>query len=126
MSAKKKENVMASLRRILAGVGVGLVILAGLPYPISAQVPLPSTVEAVAGILSADDTDTAMLIKFVGPSTGSTTTMNSGKVEVAVTTSDITFTSGAAGSEAADTSLECPVSGALGGIIDVSNAACNT
>lgn len=92
----------------------------------SQSVIIPPTVQGVSGMITADDTDVALLCKFVGPSTGTTTTMNSGKIEVTVTTSDITFTSGAQGSEAADTSLECPVSGALGGIIDVSNAACNT
>lgn len=69
--------------------------------------------------VGADDLDVPLLVKYVGTSA-------SGKVEVTVTTGDITFTSGASGSEAADTSLECPVSGALGGIIDVSNAACDT
>ncbi len=73
--------------------------------------------------VGTDDQDTAMLIRYIG-TTGSTS--NSGTVEVTVTSSDMTFLQGAQGSEAASTEFECPVSGALGGIIDVSNAACNT
>ena len=71
--------------------------------------------------VGTDDQDTAMLIRYIG-----TGTSNSGTVEVTVTTSDLTFLQGAQGSEAASTEFECPVSGALGGIIDASNAACNT
>jgi len=67
---------------------------------------------------TADDTDPMILVKYVG-------TNASGLVAVAAG-GDITFTTGALSSEAADTSLECPVSGALGGVIDVSDAACDT
>ena len=94
--------------------------------PVSAQdaygvgaARIARTTSYVARGVGADDTDVPLLVKWVG-------TAASGLVEVAVTSVDITFTSGATGSEAADTSLECPVSGALGGIIDVSNAACDT
>lgn len=76
---------------------------------------------AVGGT-GADDTQVAMLIKFIGW-TG--TTRDSGLVEIAAD-GNVILTSGAQGAEAADTTLECPVSGALGGIIDVSDAACNT
>jgi hypothetical protein len=69
----------------------------------------------VSASVAADDTDVALLIKYVGAASTAT-------VEVAVTSSDFTFKQGGA----ADTTLECPVSGALGGLIDVSNAACNT
>jgi hypothetical protein len=66
------------------------------------------------------DDDVALLIRYVGTNT------SGGTVVVAATTGDITFATGAVGSSAADDTLECPVSGALGGIIDVSNASCDT
>lgn len=72
----------------------------------------------VARNRTADDTDPMILIKYVG-------TNASGLVAVAAG-GDITLTTGALSSEAADTTLECPVSGALGGVIDVSDAACDT
>jgi hypothetical protein len=71
--------------------------------------------DPVSASVAADDTDVAILVKYVGPLATAT-------VAVAVTTSDMTFQQAGV----ADTTLECPVSGALGGIIDVSNAACNT
>lgn len=80
--------------------------------------------EPVSATLTTDNADVALLIRYVGPSTGTTSTSNSGKL--AVSASALTFTSGAFGSEVADTSMECPVSGPLGGIIDITNAACNT
>lgn len=67
----------------------------------------------------ADDKPVALVVKYVGSST-------SGKVAVDAGTGDLTFTDGAEGSEAANSDFECPVSGALGGVIDVSNAACDT
>lgn len=93
------------------------------PASVHAQVmlPLPATVDPAFGSLTADDTDVAMLIQYFGNATS-----NSGTVEVTAATSDLTFLQGAQGSEAASTEFECPVSGALGGVIDVSNAACNT
>lgn len=68
--------------------------------------------------IASDDTDVALLVKYVGSSA-------SGKVAVAAN-GDITFTDGAQGSEAATSTFECPVSGALGGVIDVSDTACDT
>lgn len=112
---------------VLSAIVAGIMPVTFSPTPAAAQsILIPDSVQGVSGMVTADDTDVAMLVRFVGPSTGMTTTMNSGKVAVTVTSSDITFTSGANGSEVADTSLECPVSGALGGVIDVSDAACNT
>ena len=67
---------------------------------------------------AADDTDIAILIQYIGTSASGTVTIEA--------SGDLTLKSGALGSEAADTTLECPVSGALGGVIDVSNAACDT
>jgi hypothetical protein len=116
----KMRNFLKSLMAvILASVLVSPLIPA---VEVQAQtLPLPATVDPAFGSIAADDTDVAMLIRYIG-----TATSNSGTVEVTVTTSDLTFLQGAQGSEAASTEFECPVSGALGGIIDVSNAACNT
>jgi hypothetical protein len=72
--------------------------------------------EPVGASLSAVSTDTAIVIKYVGGASGG------GEVAVADATGDITLTIGGA----ADTTTECPVSGAYGGVIDVSNASCNT
>lgn len=66
----------------------------------------------------ADDQAVALLIRYVG-------TNASGKVAVEAD-GNLTFLDGALGAEAATDSFECPVSGALGGIVDVSDAACNT
>lgn len=75
--------------------------------------------ETVSANVSADDSDIAILVRYVGTSA-------SGKVAVADALGDITFTEGAEGAEAATTTFECPVAGALGGVIDVSDPACNT
>lgn len=67
---------------------------------------------------NADDQNVAFVIYYVGSSA-------SGKVAIAAN-GDLTFTEGDEGSEAAVDDFECPVSGALGGVIDVSDSACNT
>lgn len=60
-----------------------------------------------------------VLIRYIGNSPqGGTVTVSS--------IGDITLKTGAVGGSTADLTTECPVSGALGGIIDVSDAACNT
>jgi hypothetical protein len=74
----------------------------------------------IAYNLTAISTDTALLVYHIGVAAEP-----SGKVAVAAN-GDLTFTVGAFGAEAADTTFECPVSGALGGIIDVSDTACDT
>lgn len=104
------------IRTILAALAV-LVIVA---TPSHAQVPWPQAwLDGEADANSyGDDSNVVFLIKYIGTSA-------SGKIEVEAD-GDIVFTSGAQGSEAADTTLECPVSGALGGIIDVSDSACDT
>lgn len=61
-----------------------------------------------------------ILIRYVGSSPAG------GTVTVDAATGDITLKTGPVGSSTADLTTECPVSGALGGIIDVSDAACNT
>lgn len=66
----------------------------------------------------ADDQTVALLIRYVG-------TNASGKVAVEAD-GNLTFIDGALAAEAATDSFECPVSGALGGVVDVSDAACDT
>lgn len=72
----------------------------------------------VSASVAADDIDVALLIKYIGEE-------ENGEV-AAEADGNLTFIDGDEGSEAATDSFECPVSGALGGIIDVSNAACDT
>lgn len=97
--------------------------LAAGPAPVLAQSAYDSGIAQIlrgqaAGLaLTADDTSLAVIVRYIGT--------QSGLVAVAAN-GDITFTQGATGSEAASTEFECPVSGALGGVIDVSDAACNT
>lgn len=67
----------------------------------------------------AEDGDAKLVVKYIGTAT------SGGTITVA-SNGDITFATGAVGASVADTTLECPVSGALGGIIDVSDTACNT
>lgn len=71
---------------------------------------------------ATDDNVVAMLVKFIG-ATG--VTFNDAQLAIEAD-SNFTFISGITGTLVANTSLECPVSGALGGVLDVSNAACNT
>lgn len=76
----------------------------------------------VSNALLADDSDTALLIKYVG-------TQQSGIIDIAAN-GDITFKHGASGSEVVDTTVECDASiaasGSRNGIVDVSVAACDT
>ncbi len=76
--------------------------------------------QGVGNVLGAVSTDVALLIKYVGSNPAG------GVVTVAAATGDITLQSGTVASPTADATTECPVSGALGGVIDVSDAACNT
>lgn len=111
----KPLNLIQSVAIVMA-MAIGLPIL--LPTPAYAEKyenPIPVTVS-----IATISTDTAMLVYHIG-----TAAEPSGKVAVAAN-GDMTFTVGAFGAEAADTTFECPVSGALGGIIDVSDTACDT
>ncbi len=104
------------MKRLLTLAASALVVLGLLALP--AQTQSYATLynsNPVQGALGADDTDVALLVKYIGTNAGG------GEVDVAAG-GDITFTVAAG----ADTTFECPVSGALGGIIDVSNAACDT
>jgi hypothetical protein len=71
--------------------------------------------DPVGGALTAVSTDTALVVKYIGGLSGG------GEVAVAAG-GDITLTIGTV----ADTTTECPVSGAYAGVIDVSDASCNT
>jgi len=71
----------------------------------------------VTQYVSADDGSIAMLVKYY-PGVSS----NTSATVAAVQGTSLTFQVAAA----AYTGFECPVSGALGGIIDESNASCNT
>ena len=70
--------------------------------------------------LSAIDLSPALICKYIGSNS------LGGTIAVDAATGDITFSVGAVGSSTVSTTFECPVSGALGGVIDVSDAACNT
>jgi hypothetical protein len=81
--------------------------------------PLMYADDASSTAVATDDTDVSFIVKYVGEAgtgyTSSTTTMD-------VNANDITFLL----SGAAVTDFECPVSGAYGGVIDLTNAACDT
>lgn len=100
---RKETN---KVKRLFGLLGILLVVGVG----VSAAVRTPAG-RAVA----ADDTDVAMLVRYIGTASGG------GEVAVAAG-GDITFTE----ATVAENDFECPVSGALGGVIDVSDTACDT
>lgn len=110
---------MKFLKRITAALAVAALALAPIA---SAQVNvngiqvLPFKAKYVSHAVTAADTDQALLIKYFGAGGTSTTTV---AVEA---DSNLTFVVNGA----AYAGFECPVSGDLGGVIDVSDAACNT
>jgi hypothetical protein len=71
--------------------------------------------EPVGKYLSAVSTDVALVVRYVGGAAGG------GEIAVAAG-GDITLTV----NTAADTTTECPIAGAYGGVIDVSDASCDT
>jgi hypothetical protein len=75
----------------------------------------PSKVTAVGKVHTADDTSVAMVIRYIGAAAGGgeVVVAADGNIELTVAT-------------VADTTTECPVAAPLGGIIDVSDASCNT
>lgn len=89
--------------------------LGSFAYAQKVVVLTPDEAKPVGGTYTADDTVVAMLVRYVGT--------NAGGGEVTVNADGtITFTV----ATSADTTFECPVTGGLGGIIDVTNGACNT
>lgn len=101
--------------RFLAIVAAALVAAAVLSPSVAAQAytfPLPGN--SASGIRT-DDTSVALYCKYIG---------TSGKGYVTTSSGNVSFED--PDSSTADTTFECPVSGGLGGIIDTTNAACNT
>lgn len=92
---------------------LALVALAAFAAPVTAQDP---TVGTAVSITVADDQAPAAYFKYVG-------TSGKGYVTVAAN-GDLTFED--VDSSTVTTTFECPVSGALGGVIDVSDTACDT
>lgn len=97
------------MKRTITLLAVLLALGATTPTYIDAQSAPTPTFAAVS-----DDTAIGMLVRYVGSASSATVAVSAG--------GDITFQVSAA----AYTGFECPVSGALGGIIDVSDAACDT
>lgn len=106
-------------------LSVLLAVLVAAASPLAAQsasdlaLAMLARSQNTSRFVSAISTHVPLVVKYVGDNT------SGGNVAIAAN-GDITFTEGPVGSSVADDSLECPVSGALGGIIDVSDAACNT
>lgn len=117
---------MKTKLKFFAALAVAVALLFATPPPAVAQdaygaalsqiIKGQNAARAEAGATVAGDV--LMLVRYVGT--------QSGKVASADATGDLTFTQGVSGSEAASTEFECPVSGALGGVIDVSDTACDT
>lgn len=79
--------------------------------------------EPAFAAVTADDSDVAILVKYIGPA-GASGTANSGTVQIAATSA--LFKSGAQGAEAAAaTDPTCP-GGGTAGTVDFTNAACDT
>lgn len=97
----KKNTVLAFAFAVAAWAGAAYVYAQSV-------IPVGITIAAVS-------TDVPILVRYVGSAT-------SADVAVDAATGDLTFRV----STAAYTGFECPVSGGLGGVIDVSDAACNT
>lgn len=77
--------------------------------------------ESIGGYRNAVDTDVALLIRYIGSASDFAQVAVGG---AAVDT--LTFTQDDTDGTTASTELECPVSGALGGVIDLTDAACDT
>lgn len=109
------------MKRFLAVAAAALALALTIPIPtptlhaqgvVDVARFMPAT--PVFNSLGADDLDVAIIVKYVGTSTSA---------DVAVAADgDLTFRDTAV----AEDDFECPVSGGLGGVIDVANAACNT
>jgi len=108
------------MRKTLAALllALGLASFAAAQVPVGVMVA-PVNVQPVSAVTTAKDTSIAMVIKYFPPAGGSATAMTP---TVAVAATSLTFQ--VAG--AAYTGFELPVSGALGGIIDMTNAAADS
>lgn len=105
------------MRKALRSVVAALAIAAVAGVPAFAQTFFGGyrLVGPAGGAASVSDDTIAFYVKYVGTSAGKPT------IEVEAD-GDIVLTFAGA----ADTSVECPVSGSLGGIIDTQHASCNT
>jgi len=74
--------------------------------------------QAVARVRTVDDTDVAIMVKHVGSNTFAKLAIEAD--------GNLTFTQDNTDGTTASTELECPIVAPLGGIIDVSDTACNT
>lgn len=81
---------------------------------------LPSNAQGIGVAQSGVTSYYPILIRYVGSDPAG------GTVTVDASTGDITLKTGYVGSSTADLTTECPVATGLGGVIDVSDAACNT
>jgi hypothetical protein len=96
-----------------------LLAVAALPAfgQVTYNYTLPRSSSSIAHAI-AEDGDTGLVCKYIG---------TSACAAVAVASDgNLTFTDGACGAEAATDTFECPVSGGLGGVIDVSDSDCDT
>ena len=100
----------------LAALAALALLAAAVPVT-QAHSPLGEAVDAAAASQSADDVAVAFVLRYIG-------TAVSGKAVVA--SGSITLTSGAAAAEVADTTIECPLSAPFAGVLDLTNAACDT
>jgi len=108
------------MRKLFAVLAlVALPALAAAQPAVGAIVPVK--VQPVSSIIQANDVSAAIVIKYFPPAGGGSTSSMTPKVAVEAD-GNLTFT--VAG--AAYTGFELPVSGALGGVIDVSDAEANT
>ncbi len=116
-----RNKILSSILALVVGAGLVLAPAA----PAYSQAASLSAYDKVAdgvpagggtGLLS---TYVPILIRYIGSGTGGTVTVDAAS-------GDLTLSTGPVGGSAVDTTLECPVSAPLGGVIDVSNAACDT
>lgn len=78
--------------------------------------------ETIGEYMTATDTDVALLVKYIGTAnTMATITVGGAAVDTLTFMQDDTN-----GSTTASTEFECPVSGALGGVVDLTDASCDT
>ncbi len=111
----RSKKFLTALLALVMALPFGLTTT---PTPVAAQVVLPDAFYGAQGVgvtIGAVSTDVGILVKNVQSN-------GLGTVEV-LAGGDVVLESV---SGTPDTTTECPVSGALGGIIDVQDAACNT
>jgi len=106
------------MKKLIYAATTALLVLGLAAIPAQTQsygfVPLLNP-DPVSGSIAAINTDVALLIKYIG--------INAGGGEVTVAAAgQITLTEATVASD----TVECPVSGVAAGIIDVTNADCNT